>query len=188
MASKPQITAQISVGQALAAVPHIRETMNWVFKWVSNVVAGDGIAIDNKDSDHPTIRANIVAGSGISIDNNGGVFTISLASDDGDDDGRPPHYPSASGGGHGGGNGGSSSPGGGYGGGAYASGGSGSGSGGGAGSDGGYGGYPGLGSGGGSGSGGGNNCNQWSMDNGNNGDDDFGLNNEGDNCAELNGW
>ena len=127
MPSKPSILCNIKSGAALAAVPYLRETLNWVSAWVFNLMAGDGIEIEARDSDHPKIKANIVAGSGISISRSNGQIRISVSDDGG-----------------------------------------------------------GSGSGGGGGSGG-TNCNNWSGDVGN-GDGDSGMDNGGDNCAELNGW
>ena len=138
MPSKPSILCNIKSGAALAAVPYLRETLNWVSAWVFNLMAGDGIEIEARESDHPKIKANIVAGSGISISRSNGQLRISVSDDD---DGK--------------GSGGTAS-------------GGGSGSGGGGGS-------------------GGTNCNNWSGDVGN-GDGDSGMDNGGDNCAELNGW
>ena len=141
MPSKPSILCNIKSGAALAAVPYLRETLNWVSAWVFNLMAGDGIEIEARESDHPKIKANIVAGSGISISRSNGQIRISV-SEDGDDDGGKGSGGTASGGGSGSGGGGGS---------------------------------------------GGTNCNNWSGDVGN-GDGDSGMDNGGDNCAELNGW
>lgn len=75
--SRPSIIANIKAGAALAAVNGIRETLNWVFKWVSNVKGGKGVKIDDKDGDYPKIEANIEAGDGIEIEESGDALKIS---------------------------------------------------------------------------------------------------------------
>ena len=75
--SKPSIIANIKTGAALAAVNGLRETLNWVFKWVANVNAGKGVKINDKDGDYPKIEANIEAGDGIEVEENGDALKIS---------------------------------------------------------------------------------------------------------------
>ena len=74
---RPPIIANIKTGAALAAVNGLRETLNWVFKWVANVKAGKGVKIDDKDGDYPKIEANIEAGDGIKVEENGDALKIS---------------------------------------------------------------------------------------------------------------
>lgn len=185
MANKPQILATFKTGQAIGAVDHFTETMNWLVGFVSNLKSDTGIEIQNQTSDHPTIKAKIVAGTGIKVEESNGAWKISTTGGQNDDD--------SSGGGGGGGS-------------KRGSGGGGSGSGyrGGGGGSGGAGGGGGGGGGGASGGGGGgsssstgtgtsttgrgsNDCNQYSDDI-DNPSDDMGMNNIGDLCAELNGW
>lgn len=171
--NRPASIAFVRKGQALAAVEHLRDSLNWVFGWVANLRPGDGIRIDGRDTDHPTIRANIVAGDGITLLTSNGQIKIAVTDKLPKDDGKPKSVPTAGGGGHGGSSGSGSS----------------GGSGGGAGADGASG-ISGGGSSGGSASGDsdGNNCNQWSGGVDNGGSADLGMDNNGDNCAELNGW
>ena len=77
--SRPSIIANIKSGAALAAVNGIRETLNWVFKWVANVTAGKGVKIDDKDGDYPKIEANIEAGDGVDIEEHYGALRISAS-------------------------------------------------------------------------------------------------------------
>lgn len=74
---RPSIIANIKSGAALAAVNGLRETLNWMFKWVANLKAGKGVKIDGKDGDYPKIEANIEAGDGIEVEENGDALKIS---------------------------------------------------------------------------------------------------------------
>ena len=183
MANKPNILATFKAGQSLGAVDHYMETMNWLVGFVSNLKSDTGIEIKNPTSDHPSIKANIIAGDGIKVEESSGAWKISL--DNGDDgDGDDDDGDGDGGGSKGkqtGGGSGSGSGGAGSGGGSGGSGGSSGGAGGGAGGSSG-------GSGSGSGGGGkGSSCNEFSADIEND-NDDGGMDNPGDNCAELNGW
>lgn len=176
MANKPQILATFKKGRSIGAVDNFVDTMNWLVGFVANLKTDTGIEIKNQQSDHPTIKAKVIAGEGIKVEESGGAWKISL--DDGgdgdDDDGSNKGGKKGSGGS---GNGGSSGQGG--------SGGNGGGQGGGA-SGGGTGGSTGGEGGDGSGDKG-SDCNQFSDDLENAGGDS-GMDNDGDNCAELNGW
>ena len=182
MGNKPTILATMKRGQAIGAVEHFGETFNWCTQWTANIEAGTGVRFKNKDSDHPTIEADIIAGKGISVKEYNGSIRISLEEEEEEDDGNSPNR--RSGGGKGGGSSSGNSSGG------SGSGGSGSGGGsvnGGGGYGGGSGNSPGE---GGSGSGSpndGTNCNRFSGDLGND-LGDAGLDNDGDDCDELNGW
>ena len=182
MGNKPQILATFKAGQAIGAVDHFTETMNWLVGFVSNLQQDTGIEIQNSTSDHPKIKAKIIAGTGIKVEESNGAWKISTTGGPDDDDDRG----DGGGGskrGSGGGGSGSGYRGGGAGGGAGGGGGGGGGaSGGGGGSS-----TGGGGSGSGSGSGNGTSCNEFSEDL-DNPLDDSGMNNVGDNCRELNGW
>ena len=184
MANKPNILATFKAGQSLGAVDHYMETMNWLVGFVSNLKSDTGIEIKNPTSDHPSIKANIIAGDGIKVEESSGAWKISLDNgDDGDGDGDDDGDGDGGGskGKQTGGGSGSGSGGAGSGGGSGGSGGSSGGAGGGAGGSSG-------GSGSGSGGGGkGSSCNEFSADIEND-NDDGGMDNPGDNCAELNGW
>lgn len=75
---RPLIIAYIKRGAALAAVNSIRETLNWVFRWVANLAAGNGIRIVDKDGDNPKIEANIEAGDGVEVEEYNGALKISV--------------------------------------------------------------------------------------------------------------
>jgi len=183
MANKPNILATFKSGQAVGAVDHYVETMNWLIGFVSNLKAETGIEIKNPKSDHPSITAKVIAGKGIKVEESGGAWKISLKEGGGGDDDDD--------GGSGKGKGKTGSGGSGSGSGGAGSGGSGSGSGtGGNGATGGSGGSGSGGNGGGGttgGSGNGSSCNEFSADIEND-NDDSGMDNMGDDCAELNGW
>ena len=174
MASKPSILSVFKNGQSVGAVDHYVETMNWLIGFVANLKCEKGVVLKNEESDHPSIEAKLIEGDGIKITESDGGLKISLKKndDDDDDDGGGGKKKGSGGSGDGGsGAGGAGGSGGGSGGGGVGAGGSGGGSGG----------------AGGSGSGKGTNCNQFSEDL-ENPDDDFGMGNSGDDCAELNGW
>lgn len=176
--NKPNILAHFKAGQAIGAVDNFTNTMNWLIGFVANLKTDTGIEIKNQTSDHPTIKAKVIAGDGIKVEESGGAWKISLDDGgDGDDDDGDGSNKGGKKGSGGSGNGGSSGQGG--------SGGNGGGLGGGS-SGGGGGGSYGGGNNGGSGDNG-SNCNQFSADLEND-DGDDGLGNDGDNCAELNGW
>lgn len=176
MASKPSILSVFKNGQSVGAVDHYVETMNWLIGFVANLKCEKGVVLKNEESDHPSIEAKLIEGDGIKITESDGGLKISLKKndddDDDDDDGGGGKKKGSGGSGDGGsGAGGAGGSGGGSGGGGVGAGGSGGGSGGASGS----------------GSGKGTNCNQFSEDL-ENPDDDFGMGNSGDDCAELNGW
>lgn len=177
MSSKPTIFAILKRGQSIGAVEHFMETFNWCTQWVGNIEAGDGITFENKDSDHPTIKANIIEGNGISVTESNGAIKISLKSSKPNPNPNPNPKP-------GGGKGGSGGNGSGGRGGSGSGGGSGAGGGSGGGGSGGGGGEGGSGAGGG---GSGTNCNAYS-DEPDNDNEDSGMANGGDDCNELNGW
>ena len=178
MANKPNILATFKSGQAVGAVDHYVETMNWLIGFVSNLKAETGIEIKNPKSDHPSITAKVIAGNGIKVEESGGAWKISLEDGgDGDDDegsgkGKGKTGSGGSGSGSGSGSGGSGSGTGGNGA-TGGSGGSGSGGNGGGGTTG--------------GSGNGSSCNEFSDDPPND-NGDVGMGNNGDDCKELNGW
>lgn len=181
MANKPNILATFKSGQAVGAVDHYVETMNWLIGFVSNLKAETGIEIKNPKSDHPSITAKVIAGNGIKVEESGGAWKISLedGGDGDDDEGSGKGKDKTGSGGSGSGSGGAGS----------GSGGSGSGTGG-NGATGGSGGSGSGGNGGGGttgGSGNGSSCNEFSDDPPND-NGDVGMGNNGDDCKELNGW
>jgi len=179
MANKPNILATFKSGQAVGAVDHYVETMNWLIGFVSNLKCEKGLTLKNEQSDHPTMEANLIAGEGIKITESNGGLKISLESDDDDDDDSTSKKKGSGGSGSGGSGAG----------GAGSGGGSGSGTGG-NGATGGSGGSGSGGNGGGGttgGSGNGSSCNEFSDDPPND-NGDVGMGNNGDNCKELNGW
>lgn len=75
---KPSIIANIKAGAALAAVNGIRETLNWVFKWVSNFELGAGLEWEKDGKgDNPKVKVDIEAGDGIEVEESGNALKIS---------------------------------------------------------------------------------------------------------------
>lgn len=76
MNRKPPILAEIQYDRALAAVPHIVETLNWLINYVANLKGQDGITIDDSDTDHPSISINIEGQDGITVEKTEDGITI----------------------------------------------------------------------------------------------------------------
>lgn len=76
MNRKPPILAELQYDRALAAVPHIVESFNWLINYVANLKGKDGINIEDSDTDHPTISINIEGQDGITVEKTEDGITI----------------------------------------------------------------------------------------------------------------
>lgn len=83
MNRKPPILAELQYDRALAAVPHIVESFNWLINYVANLKGKDGINIEDSDTDHPTISINIEGQDGITVEKTEDGITIKGSSSGG---------------------------------------------------------------------------------------------------------
>lgn len=86
MDARPPMLAKVVVGKILSTVPHIRETLNWVFSFCDHFSVGKGLTLDGVKDGRPSLSLNIEEGDGIKIEDGdkGAVkFSVDIEDDEG---------------------------------------------------------------------------------------------------------